>query len=64
MGSLSDTLIKNIEEIKKSNNSLYSLVIGDVFLNQRNREIYDNEWVYNPNHNSINNIKNMIDEIT
>lgn len=63
MGSLSDTLIKNIEEIKKSNNNLYSLVIGDVFLNQRNREIYDNEWVYNPDYNSINNIKNMIDEI-
>jgi uncharacterized protein with von Willebrand factor type A (vWA) domain len=63
MGSLSDTLIKNIKEIKKSNNNFYSLIIGDVFLNQRNREIYDNEWVYNPDYNSINNIKNMIDEI-
>ncbi|WP_419678501.1 VWA domain-containing protein [Aliarcobacter lanthieri] len=63
MGSLSDTLIKNIKEIKKSNNSLYSLVIGDLFLNQKNREIYDNEWVYNPYYNSINNIKNIIDEI-
>lgn len=63
MGSLSDTLVKNIKEMKKLNNSFYSLIIGDVFLNQRNREIYDNEWVYNPDYNSINNIKNIIDVI-
>lgn len=64
MGSLSDSLVKNIREMKKSNNSFYSLIIGNVFLNQRNREIYDNEWVYNPDNNSINNIKNIVDTIT
>lgn len=63
MGNLSDNLIKNIKEIKKSHNRLYSLAIGNLFKNQRNREIFDNEWVYNPDSNSINNIKNIIDEI-
>lgn len=63
MGSLDSEVMKKITLAKENKNSFYSLAIGNMFLHERLREVFDNEWVYNPKNSSvqsvINNLKSM-----
>jgi uncharacterized protein with von Willebrand factor type A (vWA) domain len=64
MGEYQENLINKIKKIKENNNHFYSLVIGNDFLNKNNKEIFTNEWIYNPNNNNLVSLKNIVDEIT
>lgn len=61
MGSLPDTLIKNIEEAKDEKNKFYSLAIGNLFLESYLKDVFTDEWVYNPNNSSVHNIRQIAD---
>ena len=63
MDDLPEPLRERISEAKKNKNRFYSLSIGDLFLSERLREIFDNEWVYNPNNSSISSIQNIVSSI-
>ena len=63
MDSLSESLHKKISTTKRDKNRFYSLSIGDLFLSKKLHEIFDNEWVYNPNTSSISSIQNIGKEI-
>jgi len=63
MSSLPDNMIKNIEDAKIKKNKFYSLSIGNLFLNNKLKNIFDDEWVYNPNNSSIQSIRNIVESI-
>lgn len=63
MDSLPEILYQKVSMAKKNKNRFYSLSIGNLFLSKRTKEIFDNEWVYNPNTSSIDGIHNIIEEI-
>lgn len=63
MDSLPESLHEKISNAKKNKNRFYSLPIGDLFLSERLREIFDNEWVYNPSNSSISSIQNIVKSI-
>ena len=49
MGSLSETLLSDIKKQREKGNQFHSLVIGNLFMENRLKTHFDNEWVYNPN---------------
>ncbi len=63
MPSLPGQLVEKIKISKKENNKFYSLAIGNLFLEQGLKDIFHEEWIYNPNNSSIHSIKGMIDSI-
>ena len=63
MGSLPNGLIKNIQEAKNEKNKFYSLAIGNLFLNSYLKDVFSDEWVYNPNNSSIHNISKIADSM-
>ena len=63
MDSLPESLYKKVSIAKENKNRFYSLSIGNLFLNKRTKEIFDNEWVYNPNTSTVDAIHNIIEEI-
>jgi len=60
MGSLPNELISNIQDAKNDKNKFYSLAIGNLFLESRLKDIFDDEWVYNPNNSSIHSLRTML----
>ena len=63
MDSLPESLPEKISNAKENKNRFFSLSIGDLFLSERLREIFDNEWVYNPSNSSISSIQNIVRSI-
>lgn len=63
MSSLPSDMDKEIRLAKKEKNKFYSLAIGNLFLNNRLKGIFDEELVYNPNNSSIDAIKGMVNLI-
>jgi len=61
MSSLPNQLVEKIQTAKNEKNKFYSLAIGSLFLDKRLKDIFDEEWVYNPHNSSIHSIKGMID---
>lgn len=53
MGSLSEALLSNIKKQREKGNQFHSLVIGNLFMENRLKTYFDNEWVYNPNLHQI-----------
>ena len=53
MGSLSETLLSDIKKQREKGNQFHSLVIGNLFMENRLKTHFDNEWVYNPNSHQI-----------
>ncbi|EHO47802.1 VWA domain-containing protein [Haemophilus sp. oral taxon 851] len=49
MGSLPETLLSDIRKQREKGNQFHSLVIGNLFMENRLKTHFDNEWVYNPN---------------
>lgn len=50
---------KNILKSKLNGNKFYSISIGDLFLNNRLRDIFDTQWVYNPRNTTIEIFKEI-----
>ena len=63
MASLPESLYEEISAAKANKNRFYSLSIGDLFLSKRLREVFDNEWVYNPGNSSISSIQDVVRSI-
>ena len=63
MDELPETQRAGIAEAKISGNKFYSLAIGDIFLQTINRDIFDGEWVYNPDTSSIRNLLDIADHV-
>ena len=53
MASVPESLHEEIRKAKENKNRFYALSIGDLFLSRRLEEIFDNEWVYDPDNSSI-----------
>ena len=63
MAALPEQLHDEILKAKANKNQFYSLSIGDLFLSERLRDIFDKEWVYNPNNMSIESLQNIVTSI-
>lgn len=64
MGSLPESQYQKISNAKANKNRFYSLSIGDLFLSKRLREVFDDEWVYNPSTSSIRSLQNVASAIS
>lgn len=53
MGSLPEILLSDIKKQREKGNQFHSLVIGNLFMENRLKTHFDNEWVYNPNSHQI-----------
>lgn len=53
MGSLPSKQVDAISALKLNGNKFCSLVVGDCYLSTRLREVFDQEWIYNPNNSSV-----------
>ena len=53
MCSLPETLLSDIKKQREKGNQFHSLVIGNLFMENRLKTHFDNEWVYNPNSHQI-----------
>lgn len=56
MAHLPNNLVKQMELYREQGNKFNSLVIDDVFMDNRMRSLFDFEWVYNPATSSISEI--------
>ncbi len=63
MPSLPKPLHEKILKAKANKNRFYSLSIGELFLSKRLRDVFDNQWVYNPNNSSISSIQKFVSSI-
>ncbi len=63
MASVPESLHEEIRKAKENKNRFYSLSIGDLFLSRRLKEIFDNEWVYDPGNSSIRSIQTIASTI-
>ena len=59
MASVPKHLHDKILRAKENMNRFYSLSIGGLFLSGRLKEIFDNEWVYDPANSSIRSIQTI-----
>lgn len=59
MASVPESLHEKIRRAKENRNRFYSLSIGDLFLSDRLKDIFDNEWVYDPANSSIRSIQTI-----
>lgn len=62
MGNLPAQLLNTIEQQKQEGTRFNSLVIGDVFMSERLKTLFDNEWVYNPYTHHIHEVASFIKE--
>ncbi|HEA3274922.1 VWA domain-containing protein [Pasteurella multocida] len=53
MGTLPETLLRDIKSQREKGNQFHSLVIGNLFMEHRLKTHFDNEWVYNPSSHQI-----------
>ena len=53
MESLPEALLNDIKKQREKGNQFHSLVIGNLFMENRLKTHFDNEWVYNPNSHQI-----------
>ncbi|OOF48435.1 hypothetical protein BKK54_10855 [Rodentibacter genomosp. 1] len=59
MGELPETLLNQIQQQREKGNKFNSLVIGNLFMNNRLKTYFDNEWIYNPNSQQIEQLVNF-----
>lgn len=62
MGDLSAEVMEKIGAARARNNRFYSLAIGgNLFLNNRVRDKFDKEWVYNPSTGGVRQLLDFVD---
>ncbi len=62
MGNLPAQLRHEIEQQKQEGTRFNSLVIGDVFMSERLKTLFDKEWVYNPYTHHIHEVVSFAKE--
>ena len=63
MGTLPADLLKAIEHQKQQGTRFNSLVIGNVFLSERLKTLFDKEWVYNPYTHQIHEAVSFVKDV-
>lgn len=56
MSGLADGLLTRIKKQRLVGNRFHSLVVGDCYMTQRLRDLFDNEWVFEPSSSLIHEI--------
>ena len=56
MDGLPTSQTEAISALKLNGNKFFSLVVGNCYLSKRLREVFDQEWIYNPHNGSINEL--------
>lgn len=56
MSGLSDDLLTRIKKQRLAGNRFHSLVVGSCYMTQRLRDLFDNEWVFEPSSSQIHEI--------
>ncbi|MGB2222240.1 VWA domain-containing protein [Neptunomonas sp.] len=56
MGGLPSSVLKEIEKLRVNGNRFYSLVVGEAFMSNRLKSLFDQEWIYDPQHSSIHEL--------
>ncbi|OOF80364.1 hypothetical protein BKG92_10535 [Rodentibacter ratti] len=59
MGELPESLLNHIQQQREKGNKFNSLVIGNLFMNNRLGTHFDNEWIYNSNSHQIEQLVNF-----
>lgn len=63
MNELPKTLHPKILNAKENGNKFHSLAIGNMFLNTTLKNLFNNEWVYNPESSGIRRLLDIADAI-
>ncbi len=58
MGSMPADILKGIEAQRDEGSQFYSLVVGNCFMDNRLKTLFDYEWVYDPRRSSITELVN------
>jgi len=53
MSSMPSVLLEKIQAQKVRGNNFYSLVVGSHFMTERMKNLFDQEWIYDPRTSSI-----------
>lgn len=64
MADLPEKTTQAIETLKADGNRFYSLCIGEAFMTHRLKEIFDQEWVYNPYTTEISELLNYQNQLS
>lgn len=56
MAYLSDDLLDRIESCRLNGNRFHSLVVGSCYMIQRLKDLFDNEWVFEPSSSQIHEL--------
>lgn len=56
MANLSDDLLDRIESCRLNGNRFHSLVVGSCYMIQRLKDLFDNEWVFEPSSSQIHEL--------
>ena len=56
MAELSDSLVARVKKRRLDGNRFHSLVVGNHYLTQRLKSLFDNEWVFDPTSSRIHEL--------
>ena len=63
MHGLEKKITDDIQKMKEKKNRFFSLTIGNLFLNEKLRDLFNGEWVYNPSSMNLDVIKSVKDDM-
>ncbi|MGB1091470.1 MAG: VWA domain-containing protein [Oceanobacter sp.] len=64
MAELPEKLLDRIEPLKQRGNRLHSLVIGETYMLDRLKHLFDQEWVYDPHRSEISELLTFKERVT
>ena len=64
MAELPEKLLDRIEPLKQRGNRFHSLVIGETYMLDRLKHLFDQEWVYDPHRSEIQELLTFKNRVT
>lgn len=64
MAELPESLLERIEPLKQRGNHFHSLVIGETYMLDRMKHLFDQEWVYDPHRSEIQELLTFKNRVT
>ncbi|TDR05897.1 VWA domain-containing protein [Marinomonas communis] len=59
MAGLPNVVLKKIEAQRKSGSRFYSLIIDQAYMNLRQKSLFDQEWIYDPQKSTVHELINF-----
>lgn len=56
MASLPQSVLEKIEVQRNDGNRFYSLVVGGAYMTQRQKSLFDQEWIYDPHRSTVHEL--------